>query len=123
MTKQRRRCLSDQGWKEKMAIDAWAARLGPAFRHMEKHLENYRLHELVQEAELLATIKQVAHFQRVCRRHKRAAICWLVENDPEQLTRPRLRIDIQPNAQPEFTAASGTSDNSWSDIDLTSDDP
>jgi hypothetical protein len=84
---------------------------------MHKHLEDYPLRDLVKEAKLLARIKPVAKLNRVCLRHKRAAICWLVENDPEQLTRARLRIESDDYALPP---ASG---DSWSDAELDDDAP
>jgi hypothetical protein len=98
MTTTRGRSLSEHGSKERQAIDAWARRLGASFVQMSKHLESYRLPELVKEARLLASIRPTSKFGRMCLRHKRAAVCWLAENDPDLLTRTRLRIGRRRDA-------------------------
>jgi hypothetical protein len=115
--------LTPQGAKERRAIEARVKRLGSMFAQMHKHLENSQLHELAKEAKFLAAIRPVSKFDRLCQRHKRAAICWFAENDPEQLTRVRLRIHSNDHALSAFRdKPDALFDDSWDDANADLDD-
>jgi hypothetical protein len=121
MRRRQRESLTEQGKAERDEIDAWVEKIGSQFKSMYKHLEDHSLRVLVDEALLVISMNEGMTLPRICRRQKRAIICWFVEHDMDQLKRPQLRIQSEESGIPPPGSAreepSAMSHFSWNDAD------